>query len=396
MVTAKNRVLSVILVISLVIGMVGIVSTDTTYATKKKIHLKKTEVTLAIGKTYQQKLIDKKGKQIKATKVKWSSPKPGVVTINKKGKLKAVKTGKVKLTAKYKGKTYKFTVIARKPNLNKKPAITSVYTSYVGGRTYINIKWKTIKDATSYVIYASPNGMKYEQEGLVYGSDIRSGKYQYYSDEYFGGGYSLEESYGPVKFKIIARNGKYKSKFSNEKLISVLQAKYSNSYVDWMIDELGYAVSYSGEITDDVEFWRNDGFDAKSDYLNSLKNDAIGIQESLKTVKQITSRVKSRECRSSAAKEVGFKTWNQMIGDLITQCNYISSTNVESMSDNERVEFAKKALKLSIGVNSAYIEVYDYPRKYNAPWYNNTQINHYVSVSGVYNSVFIGLSTQLL
>ena len=55
MATAKSRAISAILIISMVIGMVGIFNTDTTYAAKKKIHLKKTKVTLVVGKQYQQK-----------------------------------------------------------------------------------------------------------------------------------------------------------------------------------------------------------------------------------------------------------------------------------------------------------------------------------------------------
>lgn len=98
------------------VGMIGYINIDTTYAATKKIHLKKTTVSLNAGKTYQQKLIDKKGKTIKATKVKWKSKKTSVAKIDKKGKIKAVKAGTAKMTAKYKGKTYKFTVKVRKPN----------------------------------------------------------------------------------------------------------------------------------------------------------------------------------------------------------------------------------------------------------------------------------------
>ena len=115
MATAKSRAISAILIISMVIGMVGIFNTDTTYAAKKKTHLKKTKVTLVVGKQYQQKLIAKNGKTIKATKVKWKTQKKSVAKINKRGRITAVKPGTAKMIAKYRGKTYKFTVKVRKP-----------------------------------------------------------------------------------------------------------------------------------------------------------------------------------------------------------------------------------------------------------------------------------------
>ena len=110
----KRKALSFLLVFSLLFGIVGIANLDTTYAATKKIHLRKTTITVTAGKTFQQKLIAKNGKTIKATIVKWKSSKPSIAKIDKKGKIKAVKNGTVKMTAKYKGKTYKFTVKVKK------------------------------------------------------------------------------------------------------------------------------------------------------------------------------------------------------------------------------------------------------------------------------------------
>ena len=104
-----KKMLSILVIISLVIGVVGVVNVDPAFAAKK-IHVKKKTVTVIAGKTYQQKLIGKNGKAIKATKVKWKSSKKSVAKINKKGKITGVKAGIAKMTAKYKGKTYKFTV----------------------------------------------------------------------------------------------------------------------------------------------------------------------------------------------------------------------------------------------------------------------------------------------
>lgn len=82
---------------------------DNTYAASK-IHLRKSSVSIYLGKTYQQKLIDKKGKTISASKVTWATQDPGVAVITSKGKITAISRGTAKMTAKYKGKTYKFSV----------------------------------------------------------------------------------------------------------------------------------------------------------------------------------------------------------------------------------------------------------------------------------------------
>lgn len=107
---SQSKLLSLLLAFVLVVSTVGYFNLDTTHAAAKKIHVKKTTINLNVSKTYQQKLIDKKGKTINATKVKWKSAKPSIAKINKKGKITAVKKGTAKMTAKYKGKTYKFTV----------------------------------------------------------------------------------------------------------------------------------------------------------------------------------------------------------------------------------------------------------------------------------------------
>ena len=109
-----RKLLSFLLVLSMFIGMAGIISIESSYAASSKTHLKKTAVSLKAGKTYKQRLIDKNGNVIKATKVKWKSSKKSVARINKNGKITAVKAGKAKMTAKYKGKTYRFTVRVKK------------------------------------------------------------------------------------------------------------------------------------------------------------------------------------------------------------------------------------------------------------------------------------------
>ena len=84
--TIRKKGISLLVILAMLVSIVGIANTDTTYAATKKIHLKKTTVNLVVGKTYQQKLIAKNGKVIKATKVKWKSKNKSIAKINKKGK----------------------------------------------------------------------------------------------------------------------------------------------------------------------------------------------------------------------------------------------------------------------------------------------------------------------
>ncbi len=104
--TKIKKRLSMLVAFSLLMLTVGIFISDPSYAAAKKVHLKKMTISIVQGKTYQQQLIDRKGKTIKATKVKWKSGKTSVAKISKKGKITAVKTGTAPMTAKYGGKTW--------------------------------------------------------------------------------------------------------------------------------------------------------------------------------------------------------------------------------------------------------------------------------------------------
>lgn len=135
MTKTKSRILSLVLVFFVTFAAVWTVNLDSTYAATKKIHLKKTVISLTAGKTYQQKLLDKKGKVIKATKVKWKSNNKSIAKISTKGKVTAVKPGTAKMTAKYKGKTYKFTVKVKVPPHNTAISIEPATLSLTLGNT---------------------------------------------------------------------------------------------------------------------------------------------------------------------------------------------------------------------------------------------------------------------
>ena len=215
--TVRRRTISFLLIFSLLIGIVGIVNVDTTYAATKKIHLKKTSISLVEGKTYQQKLIDKNGKTIKATKIKWKSSKTSVAKINKKGKITAVKAGTAKMTAKYKGKTYKFTIKVRGPNLNLHWYSTplSDWSDANGIKIRIYADWDKLEsdDFSKYVdIFVSINGSEfeyYDTQFLDEDSDIL------YTNN------SNSPIYGKYTFKLRGVCGEYIGEFSKEKSITI-------------------------------------------------------------------------------------------------------------------------------------------------------------------------------
>lgn len=146
----KKRGLAFLVVAFLIVGLVSPLNANVAYAAKKKIHVKKKTVSLVIGKTYQQKLIDKKGKTIKPTKVKWKSLKKSVAKITKKGKIKAVKKGTAKMTAKYKGKTYKFTVKVKNNRVDPKKYTSS---DKLNLSAYIWQAINSTKNVSDYMTY---------------------------------------------------------------------------------------------------------------------------------------------------------------------------------------------------------------------------------------------------
>lgn len=142
--------ISILTILALIITMFAVI--EPTYAVTKKIHLKKTSVTVTYGSTYQQKLINKSGKTIKATSVTWKSKDKSIAKINKYGKVTTVKAGTTKMTAKYKGKTYTFTVKVKNPKLRATKKTLKCGATYTQKLYYANgnaIKASNIKFTTS-------------------------------------------------------------------------------------------------------------------------------------------------------------------------------------------------------------------------------------------------------
>mgnify|MGYP001072052830 CR=1 FL=1 len=84
-------------------------------AKKKKVKLNKKKASVKVGKTIKLKVLNTK------KKVTWSSNKPKIAKVNKKGKVTALKPGKAVIKAKIKnGKTLKFKITIKKVSKNKK------------------------------------------------------------------------------------------------------------------------------------------------------------------------------------------------------------------------------------------------------------------------------------
>lgn len=116
------------------------------------------------------------------SKVRWSSSNPRIVSVNSKGKngsLKAKNSGKVTITAKYKGKKAKCTVTVKRPVVNR----NSIKGSWV-----IDTQTTMAKNGTSmFQIYGT---------GFEYGSKMNftsNGKFNYYAGIGNGGkgGYQI-------------------------------------------------------------------------------------------------------------------------------------------------------------------------------------------------------------
>lgn len=358
MVIRRNKLLSFLLILSLFVGMVGVFSVDTSYAASNKFHIKKKTVTLVAGKTYQQKLLNKKGKAIKATKVKWKSSNKKVAKVNKKGKITTLKAGTSKMTAKYKGKTYKFTVKVKKPILTAPIVkLTSGRYAYDDKIAWIDIEWKPIKQASKYKVYYSTDGSNFKwYDTLKYGDE-----FSHFTKFGINSSNDLEGTY---YFKVRAFGGIYKGEFSQLKSATIKinknKTNYSTSDVWNLLGYVGYAQDWGNKIINDTNYWSYDSYDSYSEYVDNIKTDAAKALPYLKKAKAITEARKTRNCNSDQAVAAGFTTWDGMVGSLISQCNSVKNANVESMSDLERMQFAQKALKLSQAINSAYIEIYDY------------------------------------
>ena len=102
----KIKLFSTALIISL---MMALLSAQT--EAKDKIYLNRTKITLSVGQTKKLSLIRNK-KNVKK-KIKWVSGNRKKVSVDRKGVIRALHSGKAKITAKYQGKKYACIVVVK-------------------------------------------------------------------------------------------------------------------------------------------------------------------------------------------------------------------------------------------------------------------------------------------
>ena len=200
MVNKRRKGIAIVTIFCLLIGMLSIVNVDySTAASKNKIMIK--SLVLYPTDTFTQQLLNNNDQKIKATKVKWKSKKPAIAKINKKGKITAIKVGKTIMTAKYKGKTYKFTVRVKNPYKGgRRPTKFSVMNVY-NTLGYDLLTWEGLSDTPNpkYEIYVSKNGGSYYR--------LKTTKNWYYENYNIWSGLKC-------KYKVREVLGKYHSKFT--------------------------------------------------------------------------------------------------------------------------------------------------------------------------------------
>lgn len=119
---AIKNLFRICMVVAMIIGILAFTGNDISAATKQSLNI--TNISMAKG---QSRKLNVSG----AKKIQWKSSKKSVVTVNKKGKIKAKKKGTAVITATVEGKKYRCNVTVNQPSKNKKD-ILIVYFSQSG------------------------------------------------------------------------------------------------------------------------------------------------------------------------------------------------------------------------------------------------------------------------
>lgn len=116
----QKRVLSFILSFVLLVGLLFGNQTDVQAANKKKA-LNVTNISLSVGQSRKLTVSNAKG-------VKWTSSRKSVVSVNKKGKIKAKKAGKATVSANVSGRKWKCNVVVNKSSAKKKDILIAYFS----------------------------------------------------------------------------------------------------------------------------------------------------------------------------------------------------------------------------------------------------------------------------
>lgn len=167
----KRKGMALALCFSLLVSVFSVTGQDA--EAKKKIKLNKTKATIYVGKTVTLKV---KGTK---KKVKWSTSKKKVATVNKKGKVTGKKKGTAKITAKVAGKKLVCKVTVKKAK-KQVPSIKATYDSIFGKMgVAVNLHQLQDKETLAHIKrhYSSitlENEMK--PEGLLWPEFIKTEK----------------------------------------------------------------------------------------------------------------------------------------------------------------------------------------------------------------------------
>lgn len=105
-----RKVIALLLALATVSDAVPVITSPVTVEAASAIKLSKSKLTMGLGDTYTLKLAGAKNPV-------WKSSN-GKIAVVKNGKVIARKTGKATITATYKGKSYKCTVLVKSPKIN--------------------------------------------------------------------------------------------------------------------------------------------------------------------------------------------------------------------------------------------------------------------------------------
>lgn len=286
-------------------------------AASKKTHLNKTKKSIYIGKKYTLKLVDKKGKTISNSKIKWSRSNKSVATISKKGVVTGKKAGKVKITAKYKGKKYTATITVKsavslsKTKLTFKAGETAKKTIKVTCKDSKGIKWKVVEGSgivkisqakkwknNSKNLYITPTGTKFGTVKIKVYSVENSKSYSYLTIDVKKpytlkiknsipctiNNYASQEAYEDGAKKSSLKITKVSYKTPNTKTIKVtvsFEAKSSQKIEDYhyikyrVLDKKGYLVE--SDVVKSKLMMKGDKAKAEIT-LKNLKNSTYTIE----------------------------------------------------------------------------------------------------------------------
>ncbi|MDO4321640.1 MAG: GDSL-type esterase/lipase family protein [Lachnospiraceae bacterium] len=101
---SKSRIRAGIFIMVLLCALSFCTFSSGAASSSKKVALNKTSIKMTKGRTEKLRLLNAKGT------VEWKSSKKSVAVVSKTGKITGVSAGTAKITAKYKGKTYRCTV----------------------------------------------------------------------------------------------------------------------------------------------------------------------------------------------------------------------------------------------------------------------------------------------